>query len=507
MYLESYANGDQAIKENVLNAEGYLAREKYGELIAKPDLTQLESVFLQTPHPRIAAIMNRTRETDKAYFEQQRNEYCLRRPYVEGEQWPELPLTGCTEVMVELLPKDYPGGYPPDRRVTPLDGTPRKSWVQHDPFDNAAYVRSGSPRQPNHPDELKRRHANAKLQVGYTLVEGRHENGVVLSSVQPERIKWLWEGRIPYGKLTVLDGDPGLGKSTVTMDLAARLSEGRPLPDGTPTDAAGVVLLTAEDGLADTIVPRLNAARADLNKILALTIKDEHGDRLLSLPGDLPHLREAIERMGAGLVIIDPLMAFLGGNVNSFKDQDIRLALAPLMMMAEQTGAAIVIVRHLNKSNTGPALYRGGGSIGIIGAARSGLLVAADPDDPARRILAPTKSNLGALAPSLAFSLREAPNGVAAVTWEGHSSHTAASLLAASGNNEEDKSALEEAKTFLKESLAEGGQWVKQLIMEARQQGISDRTLKRAKAFLGIKSYRVGTGAEGGWKWTIHGKD
>ena len=503
----------RAIAEGILTPDGYLPRERYWEM-SERKLTPDESWVFDRPHPRIRAIMMQVREVDKAYFKENREAYYRIRPYVYDEQWPELPLTDCESVAIVCL-KNHPGEFGPDRRVYPLSGAHRKWWPQHDPYTIADQesVAITVNRSIYTPGQLSRSllycigfDRSSSDCSSFDRSSAQSGNGVLLSTVTPEKTRWLWQGRIPYGKLTVLDGDPGLGKSTVTMDLAARLSAGLSLPDGTSTDAAGVVLLTAEDGLADTVVPRLIAVGADLDKILAFTIKEDYGDRLPSLPDDIAELRDAIERMSAGLVIIDPLMAFLGGNVNSFKDQDIRRALAPMAMVAEEIGAAIVIVRHLNKAATGSPLYRGGGSIGIIGAARSGLLVAADPDDSERRVLAPTKSNLGPLAPSLSFSLHEAPNGVAAVRWDGPSTYTAAALLALSGT-EEDRSALEEAKAYLREVLAEGGQWVKMLLIEARQQGISDRTLKRAKAELGIKSYRVGAGAEGGWKWSTPGRD
>ncbi len=209
--------------------------------------------------------------------------------------------------------------------------------------------------------------------------------GVLLSDVKPERVSWLWPGRLPLGKLTVLDGDPGKGKSTLSLDLSARLTRGDIMPDGSGGGfPAGVVILSGEDGLADTIVPRLIAAGADLSRVVALaSCPDSEGDgeHPPVLPDDLPTIRAAIARVGAKLAIIDPLMAYLSDGTNSHKDQDIRRVLFRVAALAEETGAAVLVVRHLNKATGGVALYRGGGSIGIIGAARSGLLVAADPDD------------------------------------------------------------------------------------------------------------------------------
>ena len=323
--------------------------------------------------------------------------------------------------------------------------------------------------------------------------------GQLLSDVEAEQVGWLWRGRIPKGKLSIWEGDPGIGKSAATIDVAARVSVGHQWPDEVPCEAGGVVLLSAEDGLADTIRPRLDAAGADPSRVLALTtIRDAHGERLVSIPEDLEVIRDGIKRVNAKLVVVDPLMAFLSGDVNSHRDQDVRRALAPLAAMAEDTGAAIVVVRHLNKGTGGSPLYRGGGSIGIIGAARCALLVAKHPEDENRRVLASLKSNLGPLAPSLTFTLAEAANGAARVEWRGETSLTAAALLAAPVDPEE-RSALDEAKDFLRDALEEGTRWSKAIKKEAREADISEMTLKRAKSELGVRSVKE----VDGWYWQL----
>jgi hypothetical protein len=337
--------------------------------------------------------------------------------------------------------------------------------------------------------------------------EPERELGTLLSSVQPERVEWLWPDRVPLGKLTILDGDPGLGKSLLTLDLAARVSRGMDIPDGTPGRLGGVVLLTAEDGLADTVAPRLEAAGADRSRILALDlVPDESGlgKRLPALPEDAGLIRGAVKRMEAILVVVDPLSAFLGQFVNSHKDKDCRRALWPLASLAEETGAAVVTVRHLNKATGSNPLYRGGGSIAIIGAARSGLLVAKDPDNEDRRILASTKCNLARLPVSWAFGLDQTPTGALRIDWIGPSGHHAADLLAAP-RDDEDRDAIEEAKEVLSDILQNGPQKVSEITKQARQAGVADMTLRRAKAILGVRVRKTSTGfGEGGfWAWSL----
>lgn len=327
--------------------------------------------------------------------------------------------------------------------------------------------------------------------------------GVFLSDVEPEDVEWLWERRIPLGKITVLDGDPGNGKSVLTTDLGARLTVGRTFPDGQECEAAGVVIMNAEDGLADTIRPRIDAAGGDPSKVLALATIGEGGEeRHLSIPEDIGIIEAAIERVGARLVIIDPLMAFLSGTSNAHKDQDIRRALAPLARMAERTGAAVVLVRHLNKASGGNPLYRGGGSIGIIGAARSGLLVGVHPEDEDLRVLAGQKSNLSPMPESLAYRIATGANGAARIEYAGVTTAKADTLLR-TPQDPEERSALGEAVEFLREELADGPIMARSIRERARRFDIAERTLMRAKSTLKVDSHKEG---DEGWSWHLPDK-
>src|SRR5215218_10051098 len=200
---------------------------------------------------------------------------------------------------------------------------------------------------------------------------GMSDDLVLVADVDRELVTWLWRDRIPRGKVTVLDGDPGTGKSTLTLTITAKVTTGSPFPDGSRPEPADVILLSAEDEIGDTIRPRLEAAGADLERCWVLPDVREEGEppRPPELPLDLARLEDLAKDRAAALVVIDPLMAFLSGAVDAHRDQDVRRVLASMAYMAARTGAAVLIVRHMNKSGGSSPLYRGGGSIGIVGAA------------------------------------------------------------------------------------------------------------------------------------------
>jgi hypothetical protein len=302
----------------------------------------------------------------------------------------------------------------------------------------------------------------------------------------------------------VLDGDPGLGKSTLLLDLAARVSRGHPMPDGAPGLQAAVTLLTAEDDLADTVRPRLEAAGADLARIHVFGgIGDrDGGTRPLVIPLDLALLRQVLERTGSRLLILDPFLAFLGGGVDSCKDQDVRRCLHRLADLAEQTLCAVVLLRHVNKGAARKALYRGGGSIGIVGAARSALLAGKDPDSDAHQVLASIKSNLAETPTSLRYALEKLPSGVCRVRWCGPSPLRADDLVA-QVEAAEEREILREASDFLRTLLADGPLAADAVIAAARGRRISERTLRRAKARLGVESVRACQDSAWVWLWAL----
>lgn len=388
-------------------------------------------------------------------------------------------------------------------RLVALGGRVRViSWSGAPPKGDAAdFVQAGLGL-----DDLRAMYREARV-----LVKGKDAPaGVVLhrlSDLQPETVKWLWRGRVPFAKLTVLDGDPGLGKSTMTLDIAARVTRGELMPDGSMGDRDGprsVLLLSAEDGVRDTVLPRLAALGADLGRVLSLEEvpgPDSKG-QMPAIPRDLEIIESLIRDNDVGLVVVDPLIAFLGDSseTNTWRDQDIRRALGPAAAMLERTGAAMLMVRHLNKgSGTGNPIYRGGGSIGIIGAARSGLLVSKDPDDDTglRRILAPTKANLSAPAKALAYRMESADNGSVTVVWLGETDHTAVGLLAEPLPADE-RGALNDAIEFLRGELYGNPVLASEIKRRAREADVSPRTLTRARAKLNVIAERL-HGPTGPW--------
>jgi RecA-family ATPase len=272
------------------------------------------------------------------------------------------------------------------------------------------------------------------------LFEHRKEAPVtVLSQVETQQVDWLWQRRIPLGKITILDGDPGMGKSLLAIYIAARVSTGQPMPDGAPGKQGKVILIAPEDAAEDTIKPRVEAAGGDPSQVLLLdnienldiadTKKINIRERPFSLAQDLGILEKAIKLTNSTLVILDPLMAVLGRSIDSSRDQDIREVLTPLAQVAERTGCAILIIRHLNKGSSDNILYRGAGSIGIIAVARIGLLVAHDPDDEQKRVFATIKNNLSKLAPNLSYQIVENERGAPYIQWLGENHHATSNLL------------------------------------------------------------------------------
>jgi hypothetical protein len=326
------------------------------------------------------------------------------------------------------------------------------------------------------------------------------------SKIESKPLRWLWPNRIPLGKLTIIAGDPGLGKSLLSLDLAARVSRGYSLPDGERAGAGDVILVSAEDDPGDTIRARLEAAGADLERIHFLQGSFKHNDngksafREFNL-GDVEALADAldaIEEQGrtVRLIVIDPLSAFLGG-VDDISNGEVRGVLRPLSELAARRGCAVIGISHLRKGMSPVAIYRVTGSLAFVGAARAVYAVIRDPEDRERRLFIPVKCNLSPDFSGLAYKI-ESADGVPFLHWEeGAVDQGADSLLAESGG--EHRSELEEAVDWLRDVLSEGPLPAVDLQRQAREAGIAMRTVIRAKRSAGAVSRREGKS----WSWTL----
>src|SRR5262249_41962849 len=278
----------------------------------------------------------------------------------------------------------------------------------------------------------------------------------------------------------------------LTLDLCARLSTGRPFPDGSPGPGPlNSLVLNGEDGAEDTIRPRLQAASADLERVFVLQRPANDAPPPLLLPARVDVLDEALRQTEAKLVVIDPIMAFLEPHVALGSDAAVRQALFPLAQLAELHHCVILLVRHLNKGGSRQSIYRGGGSIGIVGVCRSAWLVAPDPQEPKGCVLAQVKTNLAPPQPSLAYAVQAPEAASATVTWLGPSPWTADQLLATAANASAAVTARELARDFLTKTLANGPRTSREVWTLAQEKGLTRRTLRRAKLDLKVRSERV----------------
>ncbi len=331
---------------------------------------------------------------------------------------------------------------------------------------------------------------------------------VRLADVTPEPVRWLWQNRIPRGRLSLLVGRPGEGKSFATADWAARVTTGHAWPDGSPCEQGSVLLVSAEDDPADTIRPRLDAHGADVSRVHFLRGVHCIGpggkpcEAMFTL-ADLPALEAALAAMDVpGLCVIDPIGSFLGSSADAHRDNEVRGVLAPLGLLAQKTGVAIVLVAHQRKSAASHADDTVLGSRAFTGIARSVLHLMRDPDDDERRLLLPGKSNLARPADGLAFRIDGDPPRL--VWEEGTVAATADAVLAAhAGGGSGTSSALDEAKEWLRDTLIDGPVPAVEVKNQAEADGIALRTLQRAKQVLNVVATKEGYAAKGRWVWVM----
>ena len=312
------------------------------------------------------------------------------------------------------------------------------------------------------------------------------------SEILSRPVQWLWTDRIPLGAITMLDGDPGTGKSTLAEYLVTQVSTGNPLFGSQAAPISASVLMLQGEDTGEITRMNLEAAGANLSRVYRGGMND------IGIPGDIPQLANYVEEVNIRLIIVDPLDAFFDGSMNN--NQAVRAVLGPLALLAEQQHLAIVIVRHLNQRTGGHLLYRGIGSIAIIAAARTGLMIVPNPLEQGQSLLLQYKTNYGQRTTTLAF--RVGQNGSArTLEWLGESELSADDLRLFQSEN--IASTLEEAIFVLFSILGEGELPASQTKILCRRAGVSDRTLKRAKAALGVQSRRRGFGPGSQFFWRL----
>jgi hypothetical protein len=342
------------------------------------------------------------------------------------------------------------------------------------------------------------------------------------SAVPIRQGQWLWNDLVPLRKVSVIAGSPGLGKSLLTVKLASDVSRGR-APGDLFMDPASALIVSAEDDPNEDIVPRLVAAGADLDRVHLLDMRENGKPGIVSIPTDVPAIEQVMVQTGARLLVLDPILALLDLRFSSYREQHVRTALGPLKALAERTGAAVICVMHLNKGTHSDPLAKIAHSGGFVALARSVLAFGRDPrtpsvrfdadntvvgetaeDDDDLRVLGSVKANN---ARTSALSLRierlvvedGALVSTARLVEVGAVALNVRDIFTAS--DPQDATAVDEAVMWLRYALADGPLPAKEVKKLAREAGIAERTLERAKAALRVKSARVGEAQT--WTWLL----
>ena len=315
-----------------------------------------------------------------------------------------------------------------------------------------------------------------------------------MENVAVEQIEWLLYPFIPYGKVTIIQGDPGGGKTTMVLQIIAKLTKGEsvlPNKDGEKKqeeqarEPVNVIYQTAEDGLGDTIKPRLLAAGADCSKVLVID------DSELPLTMLDERLEEAIRETQSRLVVLDPIQSFLGAEVDMHRANEIRPLMKRVSVLAEKYHCAVILIGHMNNNSAGKSSYRGLGSIDFQAAARSVLIVGRVKNEPEIRVVCHVKSSLAPEGKSIAFRLDKESG----FEWIGEYDISADDLLSGNCRGQKIKGAIE----FLLEMLADGTVEQNAILKEAESRGIKGKTLWNAKKALGVQSKKTGNH----WSWML----
>ena len=307
-----------------------------------------------------------------------------------------------------------------------------------------------------------------------------------MSDIATEQVQWLWYPYIPYGKVTIIQGDPGEGKTSFVLAMIALLTNGDPLPEeDTASPPINVIYQSAEDGLADTIKPRLEQSGADCSRVLVI----DESDKELTLCDE--RLEQAVQETGARLIVLDPLQAYLGDHVDMHRANEVRPVFKRLCAMADRTSCAVILIGHMNKAQGLKSSYRGLGSIDFRAAARSVLLVGRLKNDPSVRVVAHDKSSLAPEGKSISFSL-DTEKGF---LWKGYCDTTVDEVLSGTGSVQTKTMQMEQE---LKELLSKPVP-VEEVFRRAKELGISERTVNIAKKNAGVQAVKFGNR----WYWQL----
>ena len=310
------------------------------------------------------------------------------------------------------------------------------------------------------------------------------------SEVRVREVDWLWHPYIPFGKITVIQGDPGDGKTTLILNIAALLSRGLPMPESTDYSLPTSVLYqSAEDGAEDTLKPRLMSAGANCSRI-AFIDESEYGLTLNDV-----RIENAIKETKARLLVLDPLQAYLGEGNEMNRADGVRPMLKQLAAVAERTGCAIVIVGHMNKASGSKSIYRGLGSIDITAVARSVLLVGRIKNDTPVRVMAQLKNSLAKEGTPIAFEINEDSG----IRWIGEYDISVDELLNGESGASSDSGKVTVVMEKLTELLADEEVPCGRLYEMFREMDMGKRTVDRAKKALGVRSVKRADG----WYWML----
>lgn len=318
---------------------------------------------------------------------------------------------------------------------------------------------------------------------------GEDEDFQTLSEIEPKEVEWLWEPLIPYGMVTIMEGDPNLGKSYLAMHFAVLVSTGGTLPNGQKIKRGRVLYLSTEDDAAITLRPRIDAMGGDPERIRFQARYSAFDDEGLEV------LWDEVRRHPPDLIIIDPLYGYVPGGTNMYQPNEIRALLAKIAEVAAYCGAAVLVIRHLTKTKRDKAIYQGVGSIDVIGAARSAFLVAPHPDDEEMRVIAHVKWNLSTRGDSWQFQfVIGRGEKVPSVEWAGKCELTADDLLK---TRKGSLSSLDQAIDFLRSELKDDAKPASEMLALAEKRGIAKRTLDRARDEIGVEAHKESDG----WWW------